>query len=315
MREARRALPGVLLALAFAMPVRGDPKPPSRCVSVVGYNDMEPMLTAVVARLTARRPELCYTLNLRSTRSGPTALIAGQADLAPMGAEMTPADRTAFRARWGADPIEIRVAHDSLAPAALSSPTGVLAGPGTPLRAMRWADVRRTFTRIAAPRWGDLGAHGAWADKPVHLYALAPKTAIGDYLLRGPLAAAGFSAGVRVFGHSREVAAAVGADPLALGLANVNHAGGRVQALALIDEHGTIAHPDAATVHGGRWPLDRFLLVYARRGADGRILPGARALVEALLSPEGQAIIARPPRSYLPLNKAERSAERRKLRC
>jgi len=62
-------------------------------------------------------------------------------------------------------------------------------------------------------------------------------------------------------------------------------------------------------LRAGRYPLDRFLLIYARRPLD----PLVREYLRFVLSPEGQGVIARGSLGYLPLNDAELAAERAKL--
>lgn len=304
---ARRSL----LALGALLAVGAAPAP--RVIRIVGYNDMREMLTAIAPRIAALHPEVKVALDLPATKAAPAALIDGRATLAPMGAEMDAADRAAVRARWGSDPVEIRVAHDSLAPAALSSPTGVLVARDNPLREMKLATVRAAFTAATPPaRWGDLGARGGWAGQPVHFYCLAPDTAIGLHLLRGPLAGDAFTPACHFFHQSRDVAAAVAADRFGIGLANLNHAGGATRALALVDAAGRHT-PDRAGIISGRYPLDRFLLVYARRDRRGAIESDAAFVLDFLLSPAGQASIAHGTLGYLPLNPREVAAERQKL--
>lgn len=304
---ARRSL----LALGALLLAGAAPAP--RVIRIVGYNDMREILTAVAPRIERQHRDVKIELDLPGTKAAPAALIDGRATLAPMGAEMDAADRTAVRARWGSDPVEIRLAHDSLAPGALSSPTGVLVARDNPLREMKLATVRTSFTAATPPaRWGDLGARGAWARQPVHFYCLAPDTAIGRHLLRGPLVGDAFTPACHFFHQSRDVAAAVAADRFGIGLANLNHAGGATRALALVDAVGRHV-PDRAGIMSGSYPLDRFLLVYARRDRQGAIESDAAMVLDFLLSPAGQASIAQGSLGYLPLNRREVAAERLKL--
>jgi phosphate transport system substrate-binding protein len=62
-------------------------------------------------------------------------------------------------------------------------------------------------------------------------------------------------------------------------------------------------------LRAGAYPLDRFLLIYARQPLD----PLVREYLRFVLSPEGQGVIARGSLGYLPLNDAELAAERAKL--
>jgi phosphate transport system substrate-binding protein len=302
------------MTLGLAALLSAGAAPAPHVIRIVGYNDMREMLAAAAPRIAALHPGVRIVLDLPATRAAPAALIDGRSVLAPMGAAMEPADRAALRARWGGDPLEIRVAHDSLSPAALSSPIGVVVARDNPLTSLPLATIRAAFTGAARPtRWGDLGAPGAWADRPVHLYGLAPDTAIARYLLEGPLAASGFTSALRTFHQSRDVAAAVARDRFGLGITSLNQAGGATRALALSDAVGT-HRPNRAGILSSHYPLDRFLLIYVRRDGRGAVEPGAAMVLDFLLSRAGQAIIAHGTLGYLPLNPRELAVERKKIR-
>jgi phosphate transport system substrate-binding protein len=59
----------------------------------------------------------------------------------------------------------------------------------------------------------------------------------------------------------------------------------------------------------GRYPLDRFLLIYARQPLASPV----REFLRLALSREGQDIVAASPQGYLPLSAREAALERAKL--
>ena len=305
-----------LLTACAPMPIV-EPRPVPPPMRIVGYNDMDEMLGALMRAYTQSHPGETFELVLKSTRSGPPALIDGTASLVPMGAAFTPADRAAYRARYGDDPVAVRVAHDSLTPNALSSPTGVFVHRDNPLRTITLDQLRRSFADRPAGsptrHWGQLGLTGAWADRPVHLVGLGETTAIGQFMLNGVLRSGRFVEGYRGLSQSREVARLVAEDPLALGIANLSHAGPAIRALALRGDNGRLSPPTEREVRSGRYPLDRFLLIYVRRERDGHIDSRVGRVLAFILSDIGQTIIAGGSRGYLPLNSAERRIEKGKL--
>lgn len=282
-------------------------------IRVIGYNDMDEMLPMLAAAFTRRHPGLRFHFDLEGTRTAPPALIAGHSAFAPMGADMEQADIERIRAKYGHAPVRIAIAHASLKFNALSSPTAIMVHRDNPLRTIGMPSVRDSFTQVPQARtithWGQLGLKGAWQGRPIHLFGLAPETAIGALVLRR-LGARDFAPGFRPYPQSREVAAAVAADPLALGFANLSHVGGAVRALAVANDGGSPVAGDEAGIRSGRYPLDRHLLIYARRDAAGRVEPLAGAFLDFVLSGEGQRIIARGTRGYLPLNRHERAEQR-----
>ena len=323
MTEGARSPFAFVLLMAVAMSAVARPANaeggyilPDGRVRIVGYNDMDEMLTAILRPLehaTGTR----FALDLRSTRAAPGALIDGTSLLAPMGVEMEPDDRVAVRAAWGGDPIEFRIAHDSLDRAALSSPRGILVAATNPLRTIDIRRARRVFVRNSGSepitRWGELGATGAWAERPIHPVGMASDTAIGRFVLRHSFAASDYVANYAPKRQSRDVVAGVAADTDAIGLANLNHANGAVRALAITDNGGVVRQPTRQVVASGRYPLDRYLLVYARTDREGHIDPLAGQVLRAVLSAPGQAAIARGSRGYIPLASAERHVELIKL--
>jgi phosphate transport system substrate-binding protein len=143
--------------------------------------------------------------------------------------------------------------------------------------------------------------------------SLGGETAIGRHLLRHVLQAQRFRDDVRPFHESSDVARAVASDPDALGLFNLSHRSGKVRALGIVDDTGRVRWPIRSEVAGGRYPLDRFLLVYARRDSSGHLGAFAVSFLQFMLSDEGQDIIARGHKGYIPLDREERAIERTKL--
>lgn len=284
---------------------------PDGAVRIVGYNDMRGMIARWDALYAARHPGVRFAPDLPATRAAPPALISAASALAPMGAAMAPADLLRFRERWGAEPLAVKVAHDSLDRHALSGPLGVVVARGNPLASLTLAQIAALFATDGRIRtWGDLGLEGAWADRPIHRVGLRPETPLAKELQAKAFADRRQAAGVAVFGHSTEVVAAVARDPLAIGFASLNAATPAVRILPLARPAGRApVAPTRATLRSGAYPLDRTLLIYARRPLD----PFVRAYLELVLSCEGQAAVAEDPMGYIPLTPAEQRAGRAAL--
>ncbi|MBS0478011.1 MAG: substrate-binding domain-containing protein [Proteobacteria bacterium] len=314
-RAAQRA--AAIALMTAAAPQSSGYRTPDGNYRIVGYNDMAEMLGAATRRVAESGSRIRYKLELKSTRSAPPALIAGTSLLAPMGAAMESGDRAAFRAAWGRDPIVFHIAHDSLTPGALSSPTAILVSVDNPLRSITLAQIRSIYApgpgAPAIRTWGQIGLRGGWADRPIRAIGLARDTAIGRFVLAGPLRAKALAATVETKRQSRDVADAVTADDGAIGLANANLAGPRLRAVTIIDNRGLAVAPTRDGIRSGRYPFDRFLLIYARRESDGRLARATTALLRALLSPAGQQEIGRETLGYIPLNARELATERAKL--
>ena len=265
-------------------------------VAVIGYNDMGEMLGGLGAKFSSLHPGIRFAFTLKGTRTAPPALARGESALAPMGAEFSPGQLADYVAVTGREPLMFRIAHCSLDPAALSGPLAIIVHQDNPLASLTLAEVAEIFT--------------GRSKRGLHPCGLAPETALGLFMRQHALAGGGFSPEFRGFSQSREVVRAVAADPQAIGFTAGMRVMPGVKALALAPVAG--AAPVALTegnLRAGRYPLDRFLLIYARDRPE----PFVREFLRFILSREGQEIIARGSLGYLPLNAAELAAERAKL--
>ncbi|MGC8518046.1 MAG: PstS family phosphate ABC transporter substrate-binding protein [Steroidobacteraceae bacterium] len=312
LRRARRKL-----AHLMRRPVRAPYLTRSGAISIVGYNDMRQMLIALDRLFERAHPDVHFALRLNGTRTAPAALAADRSLFAPMGAPFLPQALAHYRRLVGDAPIAIPIAHDSLDPRALSGPLAVLVPAGNPLRRLTMSQVRRLFS---APqdslRWGQFGLHGQWASRPVHIYGLAPGTALARCLRHRVLAGRKFAAGMHAYRESAEVVNAIDADPDAIGFAALNRAPDSLHALALAaNAHAAAIAPTRANLISGRYPLDRELMIYVRIPPDGTLDPLARQYLLTALSDAGQATIAAGDLGYLALSERQRIAERATVRA
>ncbi len=265
-------------------------------VAIVGYNDMAEMLDAVTRRFEEIYPGVRFALRLEGTRTAPPALARGESALAPMGAEFSPAELAAYRAAGHGEPRMFRIAHASLRTTALSGPLAIFVPRDSPIRHLSLADLAEIFS--------------GQSTRGLQPYGLAPATALGRFMQARGLGGADLGPQVRVFAQSRDVVRAVAADPRGIGFAAAVAAQPGVRALPLAERPGDPpVELTEATVQAGLYPLDRFLLIYARDPLD----PLVRAYLDLVLSPEGQGLIGAGKLGYLPLNAVELATERTKL--
>lgn len=284
-------------------------------ISIVGYNDMREMLEALDNLFERTHPGIRFALTLKGTRTAPAALAAGRSLLAPMGAEFLPDQLAAYRREVGSDPIAFRIAHDSLEPQARSGPLVIFVPAANPLPALTLAQLERIFaTGGPGLRWRQLGLTGRLADRPIHTYGLMAATPLGRFMRQHALAGRPFDKQFIGLPESADVVRNVGDDPLGIGFAAINHATPAVRMVPLSRREGgrpCLATP--ADLLAGRYPLDRYLLLYVRIPPGGRLDPVARDYLRLALSAEGQRAIADGHLGYLPLSAAQAAAERARL--
>lgn len=302
----------ILCAAASSVAESAPPRPAE--IVLVGYNDMEEMLTALNAGFTRLNPGVTVKMRLPGTRFAPDALASGQSTLAPMGAQFTPPQRSRFMDLTGSEPAGFRIAHASLNPKALSGPNGIFVHSDNPQLAIDLARVRVLFTQPGPHFWGELGMSGPLHDQAVRITGLMPRTPLALEFAESAFPDAVFSSDYQGFGQSRDVIAFIEREPAALGFAAVNRGTDKVRSLAI--RRTALSPPitaTPATLRSGLYPLDRHLWIYARKQRDGAVNPLARAYLTYVLSKEGQALIAAGSLGYLPLGEVERRTEIMKL--
>jgi phosphate transport system substrate-binding protein len=293
----------------FEMPASASYVGADGAIVVVGYNDMRDILEALVPLFAAAHPDIRIRLELPGTRFAAAALARGESVFAPMGAEFTPTQLAEYRATVGADPLEFRVAHASLDPRALSGPLAVFVHRDNPLASVTVDQLRGIYTGETS-RWGALGLDGAWAERAVHSYGVERGTPLALSFQRNAMEGAAFGERMTGFPQSSDVVQKVASDPAAIGFAAAMRAVPGVRVVPIAPRGGGAAVVlTEANLMAGRYPLDRFLLVYARTPLS----PMAREFLRLILSREGQAAIAASPQRYLPLSAREAALERAKL--
>ncbi|GIL41149.1 substrate-binding domain-containing protein [Roseiterribacter gracilis] len=300
----------MLALLALPASSYGTPSyiTPAGAVRVVGYNDMQGMLDALNARFIALHPGTQFDLVLKGTRTAPQALARGSSAFAPMGAEFSDAELADYRAVAGGDPIQFRVAHASLNPAAKSGPLAIFVHRDNPLPSLTLEQVMRIFAeqpdRLST--WSQLGL-GRHAIHPIGLHAT---TALALFLQRHKFGGRPYTSLITTFPQSADVIRAVGEDRDAIGFAAMNLATPQVRVVPLVA--CVDMRPSSGSeedIVAGVYPLDRHLYIYARQPIE----PLVAAYLRLVLSREGQRVIAQEALQYLPLNDAEIAVELAKL--
>jgi phosphate transport system substrate-binding protein len=289
----------------FELPRKAGYITSNGAIVVIGYNDMREMLQAMTSRFNAAHPRVHFQLDLPGTRFAPAALAKGQSAFAPMGAQFTPPQLEEYRHIAHSEPLAVRIAHASLDPRALSGPLAVFVHRDNPIRSLTLAQVANVFAGDVA-YWRELGVIGEWSNRRVSPYGIQPGTALAFELQQAVMPGRPIGANVVGVPQSVELIEKVTADPSAIGFAAAMRAKPGVRALAIARNEG--AEPVAPTcenIVAGRYPLDRYLLIYLSRP----ITPLAREFVRFALSRDGQETVTASPQRYLPLSAREAATE------
>lgn len=286
---------------------------------IVGYNDMQSMLTSVGALFHQAHPEVALRLELPGTATAASALALGESILAPMGAEFSDREMASYVALQGHEPIRVRVAHCSMNPDARSAPVGIYVNAKNPVATMTTAQVARIFTTGHPDgdisMWSQITDDPAWKGKAIHACGIAEEAAAGlsPYML-AKMGHRPYTVTFSAFPQSRDAVQCVAQDPLAIAFGSANVRSTQTKLLGIADSPiGPFLTPTPETISAGRYPYDRFLYIYLRPSSGEIIDDLAREYVRVVLSSDGQAAVAAAAPGYLPLNESERAEERKKL--
>jgi phosphate transport system substrate-binding protein len=238
-------------------------EPPSQGVTYDGATTIGLHLLPDIAPLFEQRGYRFASIGERGTNPGLEAARAGQVDVAGVMRELTVDEKRELR--WAL------IGHDAL---------GIFVATANPVRGLSRAELKGVFTG-AIRSWRELGGPNV----PVLPVTERKAGGRGTVLELRRLALEGAE-----YGPSQEYEDApdcllhVARDPAAVTAASMAMAVPGVRPLAIGG-----AEPSAANVRSGSYPLGRPMYLVARAPTSEAV----EALLSLLLSPEGQAVVAR----------------------
>nr|WP_250148129.1 phosphate ABC transporter substrate-binding protein [Halomonas jincaotanensis] len=257
-------------------------------LGAIGSDTLAGLMLRWGEQLTERHPGVRLQLQASGSASAPPALSAGTTRLGPMSRPMTSEEWRRFTERYGYPPTEIEIARDALV---------VVVHRHNPLASLSLAtvdaifsDTRRCGSSHDITHWRQLGI-----DRPVGRIELQGRNAASgthDLFRRRALCDGYFRVRIDEHPGSAAVVEAVASSWSAMGYAGLNHLTPGIRALALRDDEGYEVAPQPAKVRSGAYPLARTLYLYINLPPGEALPTPERALVEQILSAEGQATVA-----------------------
>lgn len=303
-----------------------------RCL---GAQTMQPLLARWARGFQSQQPDIAVEVG-RSTRysaAGVAAVLAGTANCVSLAREAFPAEVAAFQRSLGQAPLLVPVAGGSYATPHGSFALAVYVNRANPLRGLSLPQLATLFSGRSLPAqtrplttWGQLGLHGVWADRPIHLYGMTPRRASGNppgivnFLDTRVLQGRPWRADLRVQVDTTDSSALtaivrqVGRDPDGIGYSGFGYADGTVRALPLAVRTGApYVAGSPATVASARYPLAREIYLGFPPGATDSLTSSACRFMAYVLSRAGQRMVARDGMRFMPLTLMQRRDAHAKL--
>jgi ABC-type phosphate transport system substrate-binding protein len=247
------------------------------------------------------------------------ALLAGRVDIAFISRELKPTDVSSFRAKYGYGPTSVPVSGGSYRHFGFLDAVAIIVNPKNGVKQLSLRQLDAAFSRShlrgdqPVRTWGDLGATGAWAGKPVHVYGIKPWNGFEEFVRQRVLDVGGargrWRTGIHLDKTVFPIARRVAADPDGIGYTGLAFIDSPVKVVAVSNGADAVA-PTYSNVALARYPLSRLIYANVNR-PPGKPLPRlAREFLRYTVSGEGQQDVRREG-IYLPLRAFQvRAAER-----
>ncbi len=255
------------------------------------------------------QPAVQFEDSLKSTTTAVAGVYAGRADIGLLGREIWPAEVQAFSSIEGRTPFVVDVATGSFDVPKATFALMVFVPRENPITRLSTEQLEKLFgnRKEAIKTWGDLGLHGAWAKRSVHLYGFNidnDKSQIFSQLVFKP--GERWSPTLHEFGNTTLDAGeliihAVAADQDGIGISNVHYATSAVRALALSrSAHSQAVTPTRENVVTRAYPLTRAVYMVINRNPDRSPTLATLEFLRFVLSRQGRDAVLQEG-NYLPL--------------
>ncbi len=241
-------------------------------------------------------PNVAIQIQGAGSGTAPPALVEGTAQFGPMSRPMRDSEIEEFEERYGYEPIPMRGAIDAI---------GVFVHRDNPVTCVSMQEIDAIFSSTRAggadeaiTTWGQVGATGEWADRPIAMYGRNSASGTYGYFRSVALFGGDYSPEVREQPGSSTVIQGVASDVNGIGYSGVGYATADVRALEVRGDDGECYSTDAAP--DGSYPIARFLYIYMNVDPNAEMEPLRAEFVRYVYSQQGQEDVLRA--GFFPVN-------------
>lgn len=255
-------------------------------------------------------PAVDITIEGKGSNTAPPALLSGDSQLAPMSRQMTPDETKDFISKFGYKPTGVLVAIDALA---------IYVHKDNPVKCLTLSQLDKIFSAepqseggLSIKTWGDLGAEGEWATKPISLYGRNSLSGTNKFFRTKVLSGHDFKSALSVKDGSFEVVSSIESDPASIGYSGIGFKKDGVKTLEIAETSGGKCYdPSFEATYTHKYPLARGLYVYLLKDPKAPIDSLSGEFVKYILSSDGQAQAKNG--GYYPITKNIREHELTRL--
>jgi phosphate transport system substrate-binding protein len=260
---------------------------------------------------------------------GALELIKGNLDCVFVSRELKPTDISGFHDAFGYDPLSIPISGGSYRHYGFLDSVGFVVNKANPIQKLSFdqLDAVLSTTRnrggTAATTWGQLGATGEWANKPIHIVGLQPWNGFEEFVRQRVLnyngkrgewrpGAANSSTPADPAVHWEKtvfnIAKDVADDPYAIGYTGMAYVDQAVKVISLSEHTTDPAYaPTYENVASAAYPLSRLTYLNVNKDPKKQLDPVLEELTRFILSKQGQQVVG-AQQIYLPLRSGQAAA-------
>lgn len=261
----------------------------------IGSDTLNNLMTFWAEDFKKIYPNVNIQIEGKGSSTAPPALIEGTAQLGPMSRKMKSEEMTKFFQKYGVKPLEVPVAIDALA---------VYVNKDNPIKSLTLQQVDAIFSSTRkrggkeVKTWGDLGLTGEWTNKPISKYGRNSASGTYGFFKETALQNGDYAGDVKEQPGSASVVQGVEKDLGGIGYSGIGYKTPGVRSVPLADK-GAPIEPSYNNATTFKYPISRYLYVYANRPKSGGLTPIIREFYLYILSKNGQKIVEKD--GYFPL--------------
>jgi phosphate transport system substrate-binding protein len=246
------------------------------------------------------------------------SLAHGVTAVCPLGRDINWLEETTYERLVGGPPLQLKIAHGTLTSPRMTAGLAVYINKENPIHRLTMDQLKRIFT-TGAPggdltTWGQLGATGEWAVRPIHAYGTPESSGYGYFMLKKKWDDRPYTPGIETFDLAADIVKRVGQDLYGIGFAGQGFLTSATRLVALAnDPQGPYMEGSEEEVARGEYPLDRSVGLAVRRVPGERLDPFIDEYLRLILSRQGQEIVASESDGFVPLNARQVADELAKL--
>jgi len=253
---------------------------------------------------------------------GAKELVKGDLDFVFVSRELKPDDITDFEKKYGYAPLSVPIHGGSYRHFGALDAVGFFVNKENPVDKLTFEQLDAIFSsthhRGGKPvrTWGDVGATGEWAEKPIHAYGIKPWNGFEEFVRQRVLSAPGKRGEWRddvsfeklVFPMAKHAAE----DKYAIGYSGVAYIDAPVKMIAVSEGPGRpFVSPMYEYDASAAYPLSRLVFFNTNKAPGKPLAPAIEEFLRFVLSREGQQVVLDHAR-YIPLREFQ-AAESRAL--